>query len=128
MPSTIKEASSSDGASGRSKRKVAQAEVNGHKRNIVLSKPPLKGLKLEGPAELPATYTHDGLRLQVLLNQESPQAFVKLFEVMESVIGEDGSEAIRDAIAKKAKTDPGIDLYVEVLNDISSAYGITQGE
>lgn len=110
----------------RKRGPVGRSETNGH-REIELTQSPLKGLKLKGTKELPPTYSYDGVRLQSLLEDEDPQAFVSLFKIVESVVGKEGSDLIRTELAK-AKSDPGIELLVDVLNDIASAYGLTMGE
>lgn len=115
------------GAPGRS-RKAAQAETNGKLRKTRLKSAPVTGLELEDlPKQLPSTFSWDAARVQGRIASEDPRVIGDLYRLIESVIGEDNSERIRERLAAK-KVDPGVNLLADVLNDITTLYGTDLGE
>lgn len=125
MTSTTTGASAKTGASGRSK-----ASQNGHvkTKTIKLKAAPLTGLEIEGcPTDLPPTFTWDAARTQGRAQGDDPRVIGDLYRLIESVVGEVGTELIRAKLATK-KVDPGYGLLMEVLNDVTSHYGTDMGE
>lgn len=107
---------------------VARSEANGKLRTIKLTRAPLAGLEIKNcPKELPATFSWDGARVQARIAEEDVRVTGDLYRLIESVVGEEGSEQIRKQLIAK-KVDPGWKLLSDVLNDITDHYGLSTGE
>jgi hypothetical protein len=119
----------STGTAGSRKRgPAARSEVNGKLRTIKLTAKPVAGLELKDcPKELPSTFSWDGARIQARVAEQDPRVTGDLYRLLESVIGEGNAELIRKKVLDK-KVDPGEELMIDVLNDITSHYGTGLGE
>lgn len=107
---------------------TARAELNGH-RTITLKTPPLDGVKVKAPADLPPTFGWDLAEAHSLLRADNPLALGAFYDLLVSVVGHEAVAKLREALAAQtaAPSVPTAALVIAI-NDITAEYGTDEGE
>lgn len=79
------------------------------------------GLKLTGPPTLPATFSLDAAALAG--GDEGA-----LHRIIVSVLGDEQMQSVRAALVEKESDDGGASLLGELIESITTAYGLAEGE
>lgn len=105
---------------------AARSEVNGALKTITLTTPPFDGIKVQGPPEMPATFSWDLAEAHSLLRADNPLALGAFYDLLVSVVGTTGAQKLREALAA-LDGGPVMPLVIAI-NDLTAAYGLDEGE
>jgi hypothetical protein len=108
---------------------AARSELNGKLRTITLKTPPLDGVKVKIPPDLPPAFGWDLAEAHSLLRADDPLALGAFYDLLVSVVGREAVQELREALARQEAVPavPAAPLVI-ALNDITAEYGIDEGE